>query len=139
MGIEELARFGSVLGINVAGAFGFASSFEALPVRGRCSPVAPVLREGLPELSVDELGQGRGVGLVADVLGLQPREFRVAGSRAGFRHFGQAKVDCIAQDRGQQRYPVLCRIATFQMSKMLCEICPGIDFEKQFRNLDVRQ
>jgi len=137
MGIEELARFGSVLGIDVAGAFGFASSLETLPVRGRRGSVASMFREGLPKLGVDELGQRRGVGLVTDVPGLQPREFRVAGSRAGFRHFRQTGIDRIGQNRSQQKYPILCRIATFQMRKMLRETCPGIDFEKQLSDLDV--
>jgi hypothetical protein len=59
MGIEELARFGSVLGIDMAGAFGFASSLERPPVRGRRGSVAPMPREGLPRLGIDALGQGR--------------------------------------------------------------------------------
>ena len=60
VGVEEFARLGAVLGIDVAGAFGLASSPEALSIRGRCGSVAPVLCKWLPGLSVDEFGQGRG-------------------------------------------------------------------------------
>ena len=70
VGIEQLARFGAVLGIDVAGAFGLASSPEALSIRGRGGSVAPVLREGLPGLSVYKFREGGGVGLIADMPGL---------------------------------------------------------------------
>ena len=33
VGVEEFARFGSILGIDVAGALGLASGLESLPVR----------------------------------------------------------------------------------------------------------
>ncbi len=52
VGIEQLARLGTILGIDMAGALGLASSPEALPIRGRCGSVAPVLCEWLPRLGV---------------------------------------------------------------------------------------
>ena len=82
VGVEEFAWFGAILGVDVAGALSFASSPEALSIRGRCGSVAPVLRERLPGLGVDEFRQRRGVRFIADVPGLQPRELCIARSGA---------------------------------------------------------
>ena len=101
--IEEFPRFRAVLGIDVAGTLSLASSPEALSIRGRCGSVAPVLCEGLPGLSVDEFSQGRGVGFIADVPGLQPRQLCITCSGACLGHLGQPHIDRISQDRGQQR------------------------------------
>ena len=48
VGVGELAWFGPVFGIDVAGAFSFASSPEALSIRGRGGSIAPALCEGRP-------------------------------------------------------------------------------------------
>ena len=139
MGIEELARFGAVLRIDVAGALGLAAGFESLAVGRRSRAVAPVLSKGLAELSVDELGQSRGIGLIANVPGLQPGELRVACSRARFGHLGQSEIDRIGEDRGQQRRSVLGCIAGLQMGEVPGEAGPLVDFEEQFGDLDVWQ
>ncbi len=90
MGVEEFARFGAVLGIDVAGAFGLASSPEALPIRGRGGSIAPVFREGLPGLSVYKFGEGGSIGLIAEVPGLQLGQFGVAGPRGRIQPFWSA-------------------------------------------------
>ena len=88
-------------------------------------------------MSVDEFGQTRGIGLIAYVPGLQPRELRVARSRARFGHFGQAEVDRIGEDGRQKRYPVLGYFATLQVRKVFGETGPVVDLKKQFGDPDV--
>jgi hypothetical protein len=67
--------------------------------------------EGMSELRVDQLGQCRPVGFVADVPGLQPGQLGVGRAGARFRHLGQAQL--IASARiGQQQVFVLGQVAS---------------------------
>ncbi len=70
-----------------------------------------MLGEGMSELRVDQLGQCRPVGFVADVPGLQPGQLGVGRAGARFRHLGQARVDRVGEDRGQQQVFVLGQVA----------------------------
>ncbi len=56
----------------------------------------------MAELCVDQIGQRRPVGFVADVPGLQPSQLGVGRAGARLRHLGQAQVDRVGEDRGQQ-------------------------------------
>lgn len=67
----------------------------------RGGAVTPVRRERLAIQGVGQLGQRRGIGFVADMLCLQPRQFGVGRIRAGLGHLGQAQIDRIRQNRGQ--------------------------------------
>ena len=58
--------------------------------------------ERMLELGVDQFGQRRPVGFVAGMPGLQPGELGVGRARARLGHLGQAQVDRVGQDRGQQ-------------------------------------
>lgn len=49
-------------------------------------------------LVVDQLGQGRRVGFVANVPGLQPGQLGIGHAGARLGHLGQPEVDRIAQD-----------------------------------------
>ena len=138
MGVEEFARLGAVLGIDGRCSRPCISS-EALSIRRRCGSVAPVLCKGLPRLSVDEFGQGSGVGLIADVPGLQPGQLRIARSGAGLGHLGHSHVHRIGQDRGQQRDTVFRRVPALQVRKVRCKAGPAIHFQKQVGDLDVWQ
>ena len=98
-----------------------------------------MLGERVAELRVDQLGQRRRVSFVADVPGLQPGELGVGRAGAGLGHLGQAQVDRVGQDRGQQQVLVLGQIGRFQVCEVAGEARPLIDFEQQFGDLDVRQ
>ncbi len=93
----------------------------------------------MPELGVDQFGQRRRIGFVAGMPGLQPSEFGVGRSGAGLGHLGQAEIDRVGQDRGQQQILVLGQIGRFQVCEVAGEARPLIDFEQQFGDLDVRQ
>jgi len=56
MGVEQLARLGAVFRVDVARALGPAAGSEALAVRRRRGAVAPVPRERMFELGVDQFG-----------------------------------------------------------------------------------
>ena len=93
----------------------------------------------MPELSVDQFGQRRRIGFVAGMPGLQPSELGIGRAGAGLGHFGQAKVDRVGQDGGQQQIFVLGQVARFQVREVAGEARPLIDFEQQFGDLDVWQ
>lgn len=93
----------------------------------------------MPKLSVDQFSQRCRVRFVAGMPGLQPSELRVGRAGAGLGHLGQAQVDRVGQDRGQQQVLVLGQIARFQVREVPGEARPLIDFEQQFGDLDVRQ
>ena len=78
MGIEKLARLGSIFGVDMAGTFSVASGSKTLPVRGRRCSISPLLRKGLLALGVDEFRECRGIGIVSNMPGLRPGEFRIA-------------------------------------------------------------
>lgn len=95
--------------------------------------------ERMLELGVDQFGQRRPVGFIADVPGLQPGQLGVGRAGARLRHLGQAQVDRIGQDRGQQQVLVLGQVARFQVREVPGEVRPFIHFQQQFGDLDVRQ
>ena len=70
----------------------------------------------MPELGIDQFGQRRRIGFVADVPGLQPSELGVGRAGAGLGHLGQAQVDRVGQDGGQQQILVLGRVAVFEVA-----------------------
>lgn len=95
--------------------------------------------ERMPELRIDQFGQRRRIGFVAGMPGLQPGELGVGRAVAGLGHLGQAQVDRVGQDGGQQQILVFGQIARFQVCEMAGEVRPLIDFEQQFGDLDVWQ
>ena len=74
--------------------------------------------QGMPELGIDQLGQRRRVGFVADVPGLKPSQLGVGCAGAGFDHLGQAQVDRVGQDCCQQQVLVLSQVARFQVGEV---------------------
>ncbi|ACB92350.1 hypothetical protein XFLM_10025 [Xylella fastidiosa subsp. fastidiosa GB514] len=72
----------------------------------------------MPELRVDQIGQHRPIGFVANVPSLQPSQFGVDGVGAGFCHLGLAQLDHIGQDRAQQQALVLGLVARFQVREV---------------------
>ncbi len=67
MRIESGARIVSVPGVDLSPGFTDAAGSEPLPIRRRGCAVAPVARERLLTVMIDDLGQALAVGLVADV------------------------------------------------------------------------
>jgi len=93
----------------------------------------------LAELGVDQLGQTRRIGFVADVPRLQPRQFGVGHTGAGLGHLGEAQIDGIGENgRQQQMLVVGCR-AILEVLEVAAEAGPAIDFQQQFGDLQVRQ
>ncbi len=78
----------------------------------------------MPKLSVDQFSQRCRVRFVAGMPGLQPSELRVGRAGAGLGHLGQAQVDRVGQDRGQQQVLVLGQIARFQVREVPGEARP---------------
>ena len=83
----------------------------------------------MPELCVDQIGQRRPVGFIADVPGLQPGQLGVGRAGAGLRHLGQAQVDRVGQDRGQQQILVLGQVARFQVREVPGEARPFVHLQ----------
>ena len=88
-----------------------------------------MLGEGMSELRVDQIGQRCPVGFVADVPGLQPSQLGVGRAGAGLRHLGQAQVDRVGQDRGQQQILVLGQVARFQVREVPGEARPFVHLQ----------
>ena len=63
--------------------------------------------ERMTELRVDQLGQRRPVGFVANVPSLQPGQLGIGRTGARLGHLGQTQIDGVGQDRGQQQVLVL--------------------------------
>ena len=71
--------------------------------------------------------------------GLQPSELGVGRAGARLGHLGQAQVDRVGQDRGQQQILVLGQVARFQVREVPGEARPLVHLQQQFGDLDVRQ
>jgi hypothetical protein len=98
-----------------------------------------MLSKRLPELGVHQIGQGRVVGFVTDMPGLQPRQLGIRGARARFGHLGQAKVDAIGQKSCHQQGFVFGQVTRFEMGEVVGESRPTIHLHQQLGNFDVRQ
>ncbi len=91
VGVERPPWAAPVFRVDVAGALGLAAGARKFwPSDDEGGAVAPVLGEGMAELCVDQIGQRRPVGFVADVPGLQPCQLGVGRAGARLRHLGQA-------------------------------------------------
>ncbi len=101
--------------------------------------VAPVLGEGMAELCVDQIGQRRPVGFVADVPGLAAKPAWRRSCRGKTPPSWSGPVDRVGEDRGQQQVLVFGRVARFQMREMPSEARPFVHLQQQFGDLDVRQ
>jgi hypothetical protein len=77
MRIEKNSWLTAVARIDLSRGFTAATSTEALSVGRGGGAFAPIRREGLLELGVDQLGQRSRIGLIANVPSLQPRKPRV--------------------------------------------------------------
>lgn len=80
VGVETPPWTAAVLWVDVPRALSPAPGAEVLAARRRRGAVAPMPGEGMPELSVDQLGQRRRIGFVAGMSGLQAGELGVAGA-----------------------------------------------------------
>ncbi|SSI77327.1 Uncharacterised protein [Acinetobacter baumannii] len=98
-----------------------------------------MLGEGMSELRVDQLGQCRPVGFVADVPGLQPGQLGVGQAGARLGHLGQPEVDRITEDCGQQQRPVFGLGPVLQVGEVAAEARPVVHVHQQFGDLDARQ
>jgi hypothetical protein len=80
-------------------------------------PLAPPGGKRLLELRIDQIGQGRRVGLVANVPGLSPGELGVGCAGTAFGHLGQAEIDASGADCGEEQALGGGWFVTFEMSK----------------------
>lgn len=60
-----------------------------------------MLGKRMPVLRIDQLGQGRAIGFVTNMPGLQPSKLGIGRARTRFRHLGQTQIDRVGQDRRQ--------------------------------------
>ncbi|ATC76698.1 hypothetical protein BG257_19720 (plasmid) [Proteus mirabilis] len=95
--------------------------------------------KGVAILVVDQLGQGRRIGFVADVPGLQPGQLGVGQAGARLGHLGQPEVDRITEDCGQQQRPVFGLGPVLQVGEVAAEARPVVHVHQQFGDLDARQ
>jgi hypothetical protein len=72
------------------------------PSEGTGRAVAPVRGELKPMMMIHDLGQRLGVGLIPDVPGGDARQRRERNSRTRIGHPGEAQIDTIGQDGGEQ-------------------------------------
>jgi len=103
VGVKHPAGIVAILRIDVPRAFRPAAGLEPLTVRGGGCAVAPVGGEGMPELGVDQIGQRGGIGVVADVPSLRPREFGPADAGSRRCHFNESEIDGIGQNGGEEK------------------------------------
>ncbi len=80
-----------------------------------------------------------GVFLNADMPGLQPGQPDIGCAGARLGHPGQAQVNRIGQDRGQQQVLVPGHVTRFQMREMVGKTRTFVHLQQQFGDLDVRQ
>ncbi len=91
----------------------------------------------MAELCVDQIGQRRPV-FRRGCARLAAKPACVGRAGARLRHLGQAQVDRVGEDRGQQQVLVFGRVARFQMRK--CRVKPVHSSPPAaVRDLDVRQ
>jgi hypothetical protein len=102
MRVELHTGIAPIFRIDVAASLGAASGLEPLAVGRRGCAFAPPYREWVTQMCVDQLGQGRRIGFIADGPCLQPWKFGVGriGTRLG--HLGQSQVDPVGQNCRQQ-------------------------------------
>lgn len=79
------------------------------------------------QLRVEQLGQGQRIGVIADVLGLEPGKPGVGAARAGLSHFRQAQIEVISQQGRQQQCRVFSWCPGFQMREVTAEPGPLVD------------
>ena len=68
---------------------------------------------------------------------LQPRQLGVGCAGTAFSHFGEAEIDTIGKDGGEEQAFVGGRFVTFEVSKVTGEVSPTIHFHQQFGDLQV--
>ena len=109
VGVKQPARLGPVLGVEVPGALGPSPGPEPLPIRRRGRTIAPVGREGVAQLRVDQFGQSQRVRIIPDVPSLQPGKLGGGAAGAGFGHLREAQVQPIGRQGRQQQGRVFGR------------------------------
>jgi hypothetical protein len=77
---------------------------------------------------VDQLGECLRIGFVSNVQRCKPIQLPSSCAGAGFSHLGDAEIDTVGEYSGEQQHLILRRLACFQMSEVLAEPGPAIDF-----------
>jgi hypothetical protein len=80
---------------------------ETLTVGRGSGSFAPVPREGVLMMMVDQLGESLRVGFVPCAQRRAPVEFTGCRAKTGFRHFGDAEVNAIGENNRKQQDFVL--------------------------------
>src|SRR3546814_3938579 len=90
-------------------------------------------------MSVDQAPQRRAIGSLADVPVMQMGELAQARAPAAVRHAGQAEIDAIGEDHGQQRVAIVGRTARAPVCETVAEAGPRIDIEQDVRDFHARE
>src|SRR3546814_14246923 len=112
VGVDLDPWLGIVLGVHLAGAAAHPPGPEELTVGRRGGSVAPVLREALAVMGVDDPGQCSTVVLVGEVPVVRPGQLRVADTLAGVRHPLETEVGGICKTRGEHGVGVVVLLSS---------------------------
>ena len=76
-------------------------------------------------------------GFIPDMQRCKPVELAGSSARTGFGHLGNAEIDAVGQYSGEQQDLILRRLSGLQMSEVLAEPGPAINFQEQVSDFDM--
>ena len=127
VGVEAHARLVAVTRVDVCDRLARPTGEEVLSIRRGRGPVSPDARQRQGAVRVDQAAQRFGVGGLGDVPVMHEREAAQARAAARVGHAGEAEVDAVRQQAGQQRRAVVAGPARAAMGEALGEAGPGVD------------
>lgn len=107
MSVEFDARVLTVVQIYQSSDFATPARSKELAVRGGSGAAAPMSREGLAILRIDQAGKGQRIALFANVPIGRPAKLPPSRIATGLSHASEPEVDGIGQYRSEKSLPVL--------------------------------
>ena len=86
---------------------------------------------------VDQFGKSLRVRLIPGMQRCKPVELPGSSARTGFGHLRNSEIDAVGQYGGEQQELILRRLSSLQMSEVLAEPGPVINFEEQVSDFDM--
>jgi hypothetical protein len=90
-------------------------------------------------MMIDQFGKSFRIGLISDVQGCEPIELAGCCPRTSLGHFGDAEIDVVGENGGEQHNLILRRLTGLQMSEVLAKPRPAINLQEQVGDLDMRE
>lgn len=112
---------------------------EVLTIRRGRRSVAPDAGERQGAVHVDQAAQRLDVGGLGDVPVVHEREAAQARAAARVGHAGEAEVDAVCQQAGEQRRAVVAGTARPTVGEALRKASPGVDVHEHVRDAGARQ